>query len=188
MNLPLCPLLSTPETAAGGTAPALGARGGTGRKGPPALWDSTQEWGYNQGPPALLGSVLAPSPSLLEHRAISGCVCVSVSPAKHFRVPQTRRLVPDQGCSSPFPSFRHPKRSQCLALGKVPGRSVAVPSWSRVPQGLSHRLPPERAGVIPVGFLSVFFPVFWELQVLMGPNPRARGSARCAPGPGMAFQ
>lgn len=142
-------------------------------------------------PPAPLGSVQAPSPSLLEHRGTSGCVCVCVRvPAKHFRVPQTRHprwglhlgMVLDQGFIRPACLVKTSRKEPAAGTSERHGSQrvcalvcvILVTTQSRVPQDLSRSLLWECTGVAGDNLCDLFwffFPIFWELQVLMGPNP-----------------
>lgn len=124
-NPPICPCLSIPGNVPGGMAPNTGICG-DGEKGPTSPvgchLSHTQGWGYNPGPP---------SPSLLEHQAQRGGVCLCVSLAKHFRVPQTRcprwgpHLAPVD-LVSPTHAVTTLERSPWLAQGNVPERSVCA--------------------------------------------------------------
>lgn len=99
---------------------------GMGRKGPLALWGviypTPKGGGTIQGPPALLSW----STGLR-----GGGVCLCVSLAKHFRVPQTRcpRWGPHLALVdlvSPTHAVTTLERSPWLAQGNVPERSVCA--------------------------------------------------------------
>lgn len=153
-------------------------------------------------PPALLGSVPVPSPSFLEYWAILGCVYVCACPLQST-LGSSRPGVLAGHCTwqwcrtkaslAPLTSLRCPKRSLWLAPVNVPDRSVSVPWFvlTSSPRGAEcHRICPAASPgstlvwqVMPVGFLFFFFPIFLELQVLMGPNPHTLGkSSVLAPG------
>lgn len=171
-NPPVCPCLSIPRNVPGGMALNTGSVG-IGRKGPLALWGvicpTHKGGGTSQGPSALLSW----STGLRD-----GSVCVCVSLAKHFKVPQTRcprwgpHLAPVDFVSPARPIKT--ERSPQLALENVPERRgcalvcvYLVTTRSRVLQDLSHRIcctaPWKHTGaagdtcVIPLGFISWFF-------------------------------
>lgn len=156
-----------------------------GRKGPPALWGviypAPKGGGTSQGPPALL------SWSTTLRKWVCVCVCVCVSLTKHFRVPRPGVLagVRTWHCwaSSVLLGLFGCWRGAHGILGNVLEHGVCallrvnlVTAWSRVLQGLSHS--PPRSTVWDLCDSFGFFLVFWELQVLTGPNPW--GKAHCS--------
>lgn len=101
-------------------------------------------------------------------------------------------MLPGQGFVSPARLVKTSQKEPAAGTGERPGlqhvcalvRVNLVTTWSQVRQDLSHRIYPTASSgsalgrqVIPVRFILVFFPIFWELQVLMGPNPHALGKS-----------